>query len=101
MIVVTVIVESTADDIAALQAAIKAMEEHSRAETGCLDYTFSVELNDPDIMRITECWESEEALAAHMQTAHMTEFRKAIAANPPKNMQASFYNAKAIAPPRG
>ena len=54
MIVVNVIFHSSEEAIAASKAAIGAMETASRAEQGCLDYTFSVELNNPSIMRITD-----------------------------------------------
>ena len=54
MIVVNAVVKSTQEDIVALQASISVMEKASREESGCLDYTFSVELNDPTTIRITE-----------------------------------------------
>jgi quinol monooxygenase YgiN len=56
VIVVNAVVESTEADIAALKSAIATMESKSRAEPGCLDYTFSVELNRPHVVRITEKW---------------------------------------------
>ena len=56
MIVVNATIEATEDTISAMQDAIAAMEQASRAEAGCYDYTFSVELNNPAVMRITEQW---------------------------------------------
>ena len=49
MIVVNAVVTSKPEDIAALQSAIHTMEAASREESGCSDYTFSVELNNPNI----------------------------------------------------
>ncbi|MFK7828924.1 MAG: putative quinol monooxygenase [Congregibacter sp.] len=100
MIVVTVIIESSVEDIAAMQPAIATMEQHSRAEAGCQDYTFSVELNRSDALRITERWVSEEALAEHMRTPHMATFQSAIAAHKPKSFAASFYRVEEFTPPR-
>ncbi len=69
MIVVNAIVEASEEDITALQGAIAEMEAASRAEQGCLDYTFSVELNRPHVVRITEKWQSLEALKEHFRAA--------------------------------
>ena len=98
MIVVNAILTTTPENIAAAQEAIGVMEQASRAEAGCDDYTFSVELNNPGVMRITEKWHSIEALHEHMARPHMAEFQKAIGANPPTAMEVSFYEAKEIQP---
>ena len=99
MIVVNAIIETSADNIAAMKDAIAAMETASRAEPGCHDYTFSVELNNPDVLRITEKWQSMEDLTAHFAMPHMADFQAAMAANPPKNVAATFYEATEVTPP--
>ena len=101
MIVVNVAIESSEADIAALKPAIAAMEQASQAEEGCDDYTFSVELNNPDMLRITERWQSMEALETHFGAPHMAEFQAAMAQHAPKGMQAHFYEASEVSPPRG
>ena len=98
MIVVNAVVTSNEDDIAALRTAVAEMETASRAEAGCEDYTFSVELNNPGTVRITERWQSKEALMAHMETPHMAEFQKAMAAHPPSAMDIKFYEVEEINP---
>ncbi|NQX88169.1 MAG: antibiotic biosynthesis monooxygenase [Halioglobus sp.] len=98
MIVVNGIVRTTQTDIDALQQAIAAMEEASRKETGCVDYTFSIELNNPDILRITEKWDNENALKAHMASPHMAAFQKTMSAHPPISMNVCFYRAEDIQP---
>ena len=100
MIVVNAIIRASEENIAASKAAIAAMETASRAEHGCHDYTFSVELNDPTVMRITEQWESNEALAEHFMTPHMADFQAALTANPPSSVEAKFYEATEIEAPR-
>lgn len=99
MIVVNGRIETTAEAIAATKDAVATMEAASRAEAGCHDYTFSVELNDPNVIRITEHWEDMAALEAHMKTPHMAEFRKVMAANPPKASQVYFYDATEVPRP--
>ena len=99
MIVVNAIIESTEADIAAMKSAIADMEVASQAEEGCWDYTFSVELNDPTKLRITERWESLEALQAHFQTPHMETFQAAMGANPPLKLDVKFFDAKEMPSP--
>lgn len=98
MIVANVIVQSTQEDIGILQSAIAKMEQASRAEEGCLDYTFSVELNDPSVIRITEKWDTLESLMAHMKMPHMAQFQEAMGAHPPKSMDLKFYEVTEIQP---
>ena len=99
MIVVNAVIESTEKDIAAMKKAIGVMETKSRAESGCNDYTFSVELNNPNVIRVTEQWDSMAALTAHFAEPHMAEFQKAMAANPPRSVVAKFYEAKEVPGP--
>ena len=98
MIVVNAIVKSTQEDIVAMQSAISAMEAASRAEQGCVDYTFSVELNDTSVLRITEKWETLDDLMAHFATPHMADFQAAMGEHPPLSMDVNFYETKEINP---
>ena len=75
-------------------------ETASRAEDGCDDYTFSVELNDPNVIRITEKWRDMAALAAHFVSPHMAEFQKAMRERPSKGGGVTFYEATEVEPPR-
>lgn len=100
MIVVNATVEADEATIAALQPTIATMEAASRAEAGCEDYTFSVELNNPGVLRITERWQTADALKAHFLTPHMAEFQAAMAAHPPKSVSALCYEADEIPLPR-
>ncbi len=99
MIVVNAVIKATAETIAAMKDAIATMETASRAEAGCHDYTFSVELNNPNVLRITEKWESMDDLKAHFGMPHMADFQAAMAANPPEGVEAKFYEVKEVPPP--
>ena len=100
MIVVNGRLESTPENVAALKDALATMENASRAEDGCDDYTFSVELNDPNVIRITEKWRDMDALAAHFASPHMAEFQKAMRERPGKGGGVAFYEATEVEPPR-
>ena len=93
MIIVNAKIEADVATIAALKSAVAAMETASRAEAGCDDYTFSVELNDPNVLRITERWHSADALKAHFLTPHMAVFQAAMGAHPPKAVTALCYDS--------
>ena len=96
MLVLVVSIDPTAENIAAIKDAVAAMETASRAEEGCYDYTFAVELNDPNKLRITECWENEDALKAHFATPHMAAFNEAMAQAAPRNMDLKCYEATEV-----
>jgi len=99
MIVVNAVITATEQNIAAMKEAIATMEKASRAEAGCHDYTFSVELNNPKVLRITEKWETMDDLKAHFAMPHMADFQAAMAANPPEAVEAKFYEVTEVAPP--
>ena len=58
--------------------AMEAMIRASRAEPGCIDYTYAVDVMDPCLIRVIERWADAAALAAHFQTAHMAQWRMVI-----------------------
>ena len=60
--------QATLDAIQVLMAA-------SRAEEGCIAYTFSQDLASPDTLHLFEVWASAEAFQAHRETPHMAHFR--------------------------
>lgn len=96
MIVVNAKICASQEVIAQLRPAVAEMETKTRAEKGCLDYAFSIEVNDPEAVRITEKWESVEALQEHMKSAHMADFQQAAAAHPPRSLEVTFYEASEL-----
>jgi quinol monooxygenase YgiN len=99
VIVVNAVIETDEETIATITEAIAVMEKASQAEAGCNDYTFSVELNNPTVLRITENWDSMEVLGAHFGTPHMATFQALLAKYPPKSVTAHFYEASEVKPP--
>ena len=80
--------------------ALDTMITASRAEEGCIDYAYSIDILDPTIMRITEKWASMQDLEAHFAMPHMADFQAAMAANPPQGVEAKFYEVTEVTPPR-
>ena len=60
------------------RAALETMIAASRAEEGCIDYAYAIDICEPAIMRITEKWVDDAALITHFQTPHMAAFQMAL-----------------------
>ena len=54
------------------------MAATSRDEPGCVDYRFSIDIDDPLVVRVFEHWESAAALDAHFATPHFQAFAEVI-----------------------
>ena len=80
MIVVIGEVRVAPSAVAEAHGAVRAMVESSRAEEGCILYAFAEDLLEPGLIRISEKWESWDALAAHGKTPHMARWREALSA---------------------
>jgi quinol monooxygenase YgiN len=48
----------------------------TRAEPGCIDYAYAEDVLEPGLIRVSEKWESREALAVHFEAAHMQRWRQ-------------------------
>ena len=60
--------------LAALDQARPLMREVVGAtleEAGCRTYSYAEDVTEPGLFRVTEQWDSREALAAHFATPHM------------------------------
>jgi quinol monooxygenase YgiN len=56
-----------------IQAADSIMEP-TRHEHGCTHYAFARDVEDPNVVWITEEWDSEQDLQNHLQSPHITAF---------------------------
>jgi len=86
---VEVIVEPGSTD--QVRDAVGKMEQATRREPGCLKYAFSVDVTDPGMVRVTERWESLDAIKAHLASPHMAEFNQAVGALKPKGLDIKAY----------
>jgi quinol monooxygenase YgiN len=78
MIVVMGEVRMGDGEIDRLQADIAAQMAATEAEDGCIQYTFSRDVTDPNRMLVTERWRDAAALEAHMKAPHMATFNAVI-----------------------
>lgn len=85
-----------AGEFAKVREQALAMVAATNEEAGCLHYAFAQDIADPDLIRISERWESQEALAAHSASAHMGEFNKAMAGVVREAADLWLYSAEAV-----
>ena len=76
--------------------AARTMVAETLKEDGCLSYAFARDINDPDLIRIAERWESQEALAAHGQSAHMAAFNAAMGDVQCEGAELWLYSGEAV-----
>ena len=61
-------------DMDAYIAGAQKVLEPTRAEAGCQIYAIAIDVSEPNVVWISEQWESEETLAAHLSSPHIAEF---------------------------
>jgi quinol monooxygenase YgiN len=79
----TVIIAGTVrvppENIAEFKPHMAQMLAASRAEDGCLTYSYAVDVEDPGLIRVYEAWRDPAAIEAHFQAPHMAVWRAACA----------------------
>lgn len=72
-----IVVEGTfrVPNLEAARPAMERMIKLSREEEGCVDYSYSQDLLDPNLMRVIELWRDREIFKAHLETKHLAEWR--------------------------
>lgn len=78
MLVVTGVTRVASEDAAAARAAQAVVAAATREEDGCYTYAFYEDVETPGRFRVYEEWRDEPALMAHLETAHIAEFRAAL-----------------------
>ena len=58
----------------ALSRALRVLEESTRKEPGCAEFTFFRALRDPDAFVLTETFANQAALELHMSLPHTQRF---------------------------
>ena len=71
MIIVTGEARFGEGEIERLREVLAANIAATRAEDGCIAYSYAVDVVDPNLLRISEQWRDEAAVTAHMTAPHM------------------------------
>ncbi len=78
MIVVAGYLRLTSGSFEAIRPHMLVMIAASRAEPGCLAYSYARDVVDPDTIRVFETWNSQEDLDRHFTTPHLKAWRAAL-----------------------
>jgi quinol monooxygenase YgiN len=71
-------IDLQAEDAAAAEVLMRTMMNETIQEQGCIHYAYSRDLSAPHRFQLSELWESDESLAAHLKAAHTTTYRAGI-----------------------
>ena len=74
----------------------RTMVAATTAEDGCIHYSFSRDVADPDLIHIAERWRDAEALSAHGKSAHMAAFNQAMGGVKREGADLWLYNAEEV-----
>lgn len=77
MLIIAGTVRVPAENLAGLLPHMTAMLTASRAEEGCIEYSYGEDVADPGLVRVFEVWRDQAALDAHFQSEHMKTWRAA------------------------
>lgn len=55
---------------------MRRMVESSRAETGCVEYSYAEDVLDPGLIHVQEIWRDEATLKRHAASDHLKQWRE-------------------------
>jgi quinol monooxygenase YgiN len=65
------------ENAAALKPHMARQLAASRAEDGCITYSYGFDVEDPGLIRVFEVWRDQAAVDAHFKAPHMPVWRAA------------------------
>jgi quinol monooxygenase YgiN len=65
------------ENVDAFRPHMTAMMTATRAEDGCVAYSYAEDVAEPGLVHVFEVWRDQDALDAHFKAPHMAEWRKA------------------------
>jgi quinol monooxygenase YgiN len=83
------------ENLASLKPHQLAMLAASRAEDGCLTYSYGEDVAEPGLIRVFEVWRDQAAIEAHFQAPHMAVWRAACATHGVTDRKLFAYEATA------
>jgi len=79
MIIVAGVLEIRSGSLEVLRPHMETMLAASRAEPGCLSYSYAIDLLEPHIVRVHEEWRTADDLERHFASDHLQRWRRALA----------------------
>jgi quinol monooxygenase YgiN len=78
-IIIAGTVRAPPENLESLRPHQLAMLAASRAEDGCLTYSYGLDVAEPGLIRVFEVWRDQAAIDAHFKAPHMAVWRAACA----------------------
>ncbi|MFI4965628.1 MAG: putative quinol monooxygenase [Caulobacterales bacterium] len=85
-------VRAPPENLGRLKPHMLAMLAASRAEDGCLTYSYGEDVAEPGLIRVFEAWRDQAALEAHFKAPHMAAWRAACAEHGVSDRQLFAYD---------
>lgn len=98
MIVVAGTVRVPPRNLDAFRPHMLAMLEASRAEDGCLTYSYAEDVAEPGLIRVFEAWRDQESLDVHFQAPHLAAWRASWAQFGVGDRQLQVYKVDEVRP---
>ena len=80
MLVIIGTIRLPAERLDEARPAMQRMISGSRAEPGCIDYSYAQDVLDAGLIHVTEVWSDRAALDAHFRSPHIADWRASWAA---------------------
>ena len=74
MLIVHAVLHADPDSREEARSRISDLAEQSRAEDGIIDYRPTIDIDEPNTVRVFEQYEDEAAFNAHVESDHFQEF---------------------------
>lgn len=96
MIIVTGTARFGAGEVERLREALAKNVAATRAEAGCEQYSYAVDIDEPDLIHVSERWANEAAVEAHMAAPHMAELMQALGAAKVEALSIKAYEGRYV-----
>lgn len=98
MIIVAGTVRIEPSKLGLARGEMEKMIKASRAEDGCITYSYAVDVIDPHIVHVFEAWRDRQALQRHFNMPHLADWRAAWSAIGVSDRNLLMYEISASAP---
>jgi len=75
MLLIVGTIRLPAEYLADARPIMRAMVENSRAEDGCVEYSYAEDVLDPGLIHVTELWRDQATLDRHFASDHLARWR--------------------------
>src|SRR5579862_3773769 len=95
MLMITGTIRLPPENVQAARAVMERMITASRAEDGCLSYSYAEDVLEPGLVWIIERWRDQASLAKHWKSEHIAQWRAAWTTLGIRDRNLQLYTAEA------